>query len=105
MPATFQIELDSSINYTNPQTGTNVLWTNAKATEHFGEYIGTQYGGENFSTGIRSQEMLESYSAALNEAMTKFVSLPSGEHSGIFGGWEIAINTETGVVFHAFMLG
>ena len=47
------------------------------------------------------QVMLESYDAALNLAMEELVKLPSGRYFKTFGGWELGINTETGVVYHA----
>ena len=34
IPATFKIDLDGNINYVNPETGTNTLWTNSNATKH-----------------------------------------------------------------------
>lgn len=37
IPATFKIDLDGNINYVNPETGTNTLWTNSNATKHMGE--------------------------------------------------------------------
>ena len=100
--ATFQIDLDGRISYINPQTGTNTLWTNANASEHIGEYVG-RFGQESWSIGIRSQIILESYSAALNEAMIELSTLPPGIYSGVFGCWELGINTETGTGFHALM--
>lgn len=56
IPATFQVQLKEF--YTNPQTGNNIIWTNANATEHMGEYV-AGFGGENFSANLRSQLMLE----------------------------------------------
>ncbi len=103
IPATFQIKLDEGISYTNPKTGSNVLWTNANATEHMGEYV-SRFGEESWSIGIRSQEMLESYSASLNEAMKELVTKEPGRYFGTYGNWEFGINTETGVVYHAKML-
>ena len=38
IPATFQVQLKEF--YINPNTETNVVWTNANATEHMGEYVG-----------------------------------------------------------------
>jgi len=29
IPATFQVDLDDTVNYTHPETGTNTLWTNS----------------------------------------------------------------------------
>jgi hypothetical protein len=102
IPTTFKIDLDSKINYVNPQTGTSALWTNTNATKHMGEYIG-RFGGETASTGVRSQAMLESYQAALNQAMKEISLLAPGRYFGTYGNWEIGINTETGVVYHALM--
>lgn len=68
IPATFKIDLDGNINYVNPETGTNTLWTNSNATKHMGEYV-SRFGDESWSIGTRSQAMLESYSASLNKAM------------------------------------
>jgi hypothetical protein len=103
IPATFQINLDRSIKYINPQTGTNTLWTNANATKHMREYI-VRLGGETPSTGLRSQIMLKSYSASLNQAMADISKKPPGRYFGKYGNWELGINTETGVVYHALMI-
>lgn len=102
IPATFTIDLDMSIQYINPTTKTCSLWTNANATKHFSENI-LRFGEESWTIEIRSQALLESYSYAINEAMKDFSLLPPGRHFGIFGDWEIGINTETGVVYHALM--
>ncbi len=47
--------------------------------------------------------MLESYQVALNQAMKEVSSLSPGRYFGTYGNWEIGINTETGVVYHALM--
>lgn len=103
IPATFQIRLDSNISYVNPTTNTNVLWTNANATEHMGEYVG-RFNGETPSTIVRSQLMLESYESSLNKAMLDIAEKIPGRHEGIYGNWELGIDTSTGVVYHAQML-
>ncbi|AKA70478.1 hypothetical protein [Clostridium scatologenes] len=103
IPATFQIKLREGVSYTNPTTGSNVLWTNANATEHMGEYV-SRFGTESESIGIRSQEMLESYSASLNKAMADLSQKAPGRYFETYGNWELGINTETGVVYHAKML-
>lgn len=103
IPATLQIDLDGNINYVNPETGTNTLWANANATEHMGEYV-SRFGLESDSIGIRSQIILESYSASLNDAMADLMTKEPGRHFGIYGNWELGINTETGVVYHAIMI-
>ena len=103
VPTTFTTRLDNSINYVNPKTKTNVLWTNANATEHMGEYI-SRFGKTSNSIGIRSQVMLESYSAALNAAMNSLAEKSPGRYFGMYGNWELGINTETGIVYHARMI-
>ena len=103
IPATFKINLDGNINYVNPETGTNTLWTNSNATKHMGEYV-SRFGDESWSIGTRSQAMLESYSASLNIAMETIDTEAPGRYFGIYGNWELGINTETGVVYHARML-
>ena len=45
IPATFKIDLDGNINYVNPETGTNTLWTNSNATKHMGEYVKSNFWG------------------------------------------------------------
>ena len=97
------MNLENNIIYTNTQTGNNSVWTNSNATKHMGEYI-TRFGGETPSTGVRSQVMLESYNASLNEAMADLATKPAGKKFGVYGNWELGINTETGVVYHARML-
>ena len=103
IPATFKIELNGNINYVNPETGTNTLWTNSNATKHMGEYV-SRFGEESWSIGTRSQAMLESYSASLNKAMETIGTETPGRYFGIYGNWELGINTETGVVYHARMI-
>ena len=103
IPATFKIDLGGNINYVNPETGTNTLWTNSNATKHMGEYV-SRFGGESWSIGTRSQAMLESYSASLNIAMETIDTEAPGRYFGTYGNWELGINTETGVVYHARML-
>lgn len=78
------------------------LWANANATEHMGEYI-NRLGPTSGSAAIRSQSMLRSFSQAVNEAMKTWGSEAPGRHFGTFGGWELGINTETGVIYHALM--
>ena len=103
IPATFKIDLDGNINYVNPKTGTNTLWTNSNATKHMGEYV-SRFGEESWSIGTRSQVMLESYSASLNKAMETIGTETPGRYFGTYGNWELGINTETGVVYHARMI-
>ena len=91
IPATFQVKI-----------GGSTLWTNANATEHMGEYVG-RFGAESWTIGSRSQAMLSSYYSAVEEAMGSWSSLTPGRHYGIFGGWQLGINTETNVIYHAFM--
>ena len=103
IPATFKIDLDGNINYVNPKTGTNTLWTNSNATKHMDEYV-SRFGEESWSIGTRSQVMLESYSASLNKAMEMIGIEASGRYFGTYGNWELGINTETGIVYHARMI-
>ncbi len=103
IPATFQIELKENISYINPQTGSNTLWTNSNATKHMGEYI-SRFGSDSDSIGVRSQVMLESYYKSLNGAMNNLQTIPRGRNFGVYGNWELGINTETGVVYHARMI-
>ena len=103
IPTTFKLELSENIKYINPETGTNTLWTNSNATKHMGEYI-SRFGDESWSIGVRSQAMLESYEASVNQAMETLSSQNAGRYFGTYGNWELGINTETGVVYHARML-
>lgn len=103
IPTTFKLELSENIKYVNPETGTNTLWTNSNATKHMGEYI-SRFGDESWSIGVRSQAMLESYEASINQAMETLSSQNAGRYFGTYGNWELGINTETGVVYHARML-
>ena len=103
IPATFQVQLKEF--YINPNTETNVVWTNANATEHMGEYVG-RFGETSFSIDLRSQLMLESYVSALDQAMGELASKPLGRYEDLnFGGWVFGIDTKEGVVFHAFYEG
>ena len=103
IPATFKIDLGGNTNYVNTETGTNTLWTNSNATKHMGEYV-SRFGDESWSIGTRSQVMLESYSASLNKAMETIGTEAPGRYFGTYGNWELGINTETGVVYHARMI-
>lgn len=67
-----------------------------------GEYI-ARFGGRNFSTSIRSQSMLKSFYSAVDDAMLTWGKSQPGRYFGTYGGWELGINTETGVIFHALM--
>lgn len=89
IPATFQI-----------QTAQRLLWTNANATEHMGEYI-NRFGPQSWSVQMRSQAMLTSFNGAVQEFAAKFANSPAGRYFETIGGWELGINTETGVIFHA----
>lgn len=103
IPATFKVDLTGNINYVNPETGTNSLWTNSNATKHMGEYV-SRFGEESWSIGTRSQAMLESYYESLNKAMETIGTETPGRYFGTYGDWELGINTETGVVYHARMI-
>ena len=95
--------LDSNISYVNSTTNTNVLWTSVNGTEHMGEYVG-RFGREIPSIMVRSQLMLEGYESAWNKTMLEIAEKVHGRHEGIYGNWELGINTSTGVVYHAKML-
>lgn len=68
-----------------------------------GEYVNS-FGQAGWSIGMRSQAMLESYSTSLNIAMKELVTKAPERYFGIYGNWELGINTQTGVVYHARML-
>ena len=68
-----------------------------------GEYI-SRFGDESWNIGIRSQTMLESYSLSLNDAMKDLVLKEPGKYFVTYGNWELGIDTQTGVVYHARML-
>lgn len=48
--------------------------------------------------------MLESYSSSLNKAMETISAKEPGKYFETYGNWELGINTETGVVYHARMI-
>ena len=105
IPATFQMDLAEDIKYINPETKTNLLWTNANATKHMKEYIKNDKFSQNGANiGIRSQTMLKSYYEAVNEAMREFVKLEPGKHRIVCGLWQLEIDTKTGVVNHARLI-
>ena len=79
IPATFTIKV-----------GDITLWTNSNATKYMEEYI-TRFGDESWTIDIRSQAMLSSYNAAVEEAMDTWSPLPLGEQFGVVGGWELGI--------------
>jgi hypothetical protein len=47
--------------------------------------------------------MLSSFNSAVQEAMIKLSASPAGRYFVNEGGWELGINTETGVIYHALM--
>ena len=63
----------------------------------------SQFGGENLSTNLRSQLLLESDTSALDDAMDYLITQPAGRYENLsYGGWVFGIDTSTGTVFHAF---
>lgn len=78
------------------------FWVHGNATKHMKEYL-IRFGGESFSTKLRSQVMLKSFYSSVQEAIAKWNSFPPGRYFGKFGAWELGINTETGVIYHALM--
>jgi hypothetical protein len=87
----------------NPPDATRArqLWVSANATKHLGENVLGTGGGTDSDVDARSKKELESFTTALNEAMRAYVKLPPGNHFGIYEYWEIGVNTEVGVVYHA----
>ena len=61
-------------------------------------------GSSIYSVGIRSQVMMESYVASVNGAMSRLATSAANSYDLIYGNWELGINTQTGVVYHARML-
>lgn len=89
IPATFQLRVRGRI-----------LWVNSNGTEHMIEYIG-RFGTESYSTGLRSQIILNSFTAAVDEAMLDLRLRPPGRYEEIFGGWSLGIDTQDGIIYHA----
>lgn len=101
IPATFQLDLESDINYVNPQTGQNQLWVNSNATKHMPE----RYSNITPTTPVSQQAQLTSFSDSVNVALRDVGTKPAGKYFGVYGCWELGINTETGVIYHALYKG
>ncbi|BBB89692.1 two-partner secretion domain-containing protein [Methylomusa anaerophila] len=89
IPATFQL-----------QTAQRVLYVNSNATKHMAENI-NRFGAESWTAEIRSQAMLSSFNSAVQQGMANLATSAPGRYFINVGGWELGINTETGVIYHA----
>ncbi|QOR35930.1 RHS repeat-associated core domain-containing protein [Clostridium sp. 'deep sea'] len=75
------------------------VWVGGNATKHMGEFINSanKAGG-----GLLSEnQIMESFMNAAKLASEQM--LKHGDNRLFVGGWEIGINGETGVIYHALM--
>uniref|UniRef100_A0A4Y8PXR6 Hint domain-containing protein n=1 Tax=Paenibacillus athensensis TaxID=1967502 RepID=A0A4Y8PXR6_9BACL len=75
------------------------VWVGGNATKHMGEFVtsANKAGG-----GLLSEnEIMESFMNAAKLAAKQ--ELKHGDNRLFVGGWEIGINGETGVIYHALM--
>lgn len=76
------------------------IWVHPNATKHIGEFVTC---ANEAGTGLLvEREMMNSFLNAVKLALQQ--DLLAGRNFLIVGGWEIGINTTTGVIFHARML-
>lgn len=89
IPATFQL-----------QAAQRVLYVNSNATKHMAENI-NRFGAESWTAEVRSQAMLSSFNSAVQQGVANLATSAPGRYFINVGGWELGINTETGVIYHA----
>ncbi|MHC1748068.1 MAG: RHS repeat-associated core domain-containing protein [Cellulosilyticaceae bacterium] len=73
------------------------VWVHGNATKHMGQYINSAKGSV-----LVENEMMQSFKSAVDQALTKPLQ-PGKNFFDNIGGWEIGINGETGVIYHALM--
>ena len=75
----------------------NEVWVHGNATKHIGEYI-------NFAQGsvLVENEIMRSFQLAVSQVLTGQLQTGKNFFDNI-GGWEIGINSDTGVIYHARM--
>lgn len=73
------------------------VWVHGNATKHMGEYINSTKGSV-----LVESEMMQSFNAAVDQVLAQPLQPGKNFFSNI-GGWEIGINGETGVIYHALM--
>jgi len=75
----------------------NEVWVHGNATKHMGEFINSAKGSV-----LVESEMMQSFKSAVDQVLTKPLQ-PGKNFFDNIGGWEIGINGETGVIYHALM--
>lgn len=75
----------------------NEVWVHGNATEHIGEYINSANGSI-----LVENEIMQSFKTAVNKVLSKPLNPGKNFFSNV-GGWEIGINADTGVIYHALM--
>jgi len=84
------------------KVGNNKFWVHGNATQHMKEYI-EQSKQTTFSEKIRTQMLLKSFHSSVEKAIQEWGKLEAGRYFGQFDTWELGINTETGVIYHALI--
>jgi hypothetical protein len=60
-----------------------------------------RFGAESWTAEVRSQAMLSSFNSAVQQGVANLATSAPGRYFINVGGWELGINTETGVIYHA----
>lgn len=77
----------------------NEVWGGGNGTKHISEFINS---ADKAGGGLLSEnEIMESFMVAARQASEQTLNL--GDNSLLVAGWEIGINGETGVIYHALM--
>ncbi|WPP42614.1 RHS repeat-associated core domain-containing protein [Paenibacillus hunanensis] len=77
----------------------NEVWVGGNATKHIGEFINS--ANKKGGGALSENEIMKSFMNAANLASKE--TLQKGDNRLFVGGWEIGINGETGVIYHALM--
>ena len=73
------------------------VWVHGNATEHMGEFVNSAKGSV-----LVENELMASFNNTVSEILPK---VKSGTNSFNQNGWEIGINGDTGVIYHALYTG
>ncbi len=77
----------------------NKIWVHANATKHIGKFI--KSANCSNAGALSENEIMNSFLIAVKQISG--MTLKMGDNQLFVNGWEIGINGETGVIYHALM--
>lgn len=80
--------------------GNNEIWVHDNETKHIGQYINSAITKTGHSAMVEN-EIMNSFKTAVQQVIPKVQSGKNFFHN--INGWEIGINGDTGVIYHALM--